>query len=257
MKTTLVYTAVTALLATTASAGNLVTEGVEDPTVLAPPVYATGWAGPYAGLSFSRTEARVQGSDTYRDEYEEAVTDVCHFDGGHSGGKKCTFPDGVAQTLFPDAPHCNRRYSQTCFMSDNRVFIKGASGSSYEYNTGEARTVYGPHVTEYFTDLVEHGDVGGFAGYRFDLTPSIVGGLEVNAAEDVLTGEIQAGYAMGELLPYIAVGTGQYDGNSGSFYGVGADFRVSQSMFVGGKYTVGEFDGVETETLAVRVGARW
>lgn len=242
------------MLATTAHAGNLVTEGLADPIVLTPPVYQTGWSGLYGGLSFGNTEARSQGSNTYRDESQEPISDVCHFDGGHSGGKKCTFPDGVAQTLFPDAPRCGRDYAQTCFMSENRVFIKGASGTSYTYETGEFETTYGPEITEYFTEFVENGDVGGFLGYRFDLTPSLVGGFEVNATEDMLTGEGQLGLPMGNLLPYVAAGFGQYDGNSGSMYAVGADLRVSERMFAGVRYQAGDFGDIETETLSARIG---
>lgn len=255
MKT--IITAMAILAPLTATAGGLSEPISERPTArpqISTPAFVTGWAGAYAGLSFGRTEARTQGSETYQEEYEEPVTDVCRFDGGHSGGRKCTFPVGVGQSLFPDAPRCHGNYSQTCFMSENRVFIKGATGTSYEYETGETTTVYGPEVTRYFTDLVEEGDVGGFAGYRWDITPSVVGGAEVSATDDMLTGEVHVGFPVGDILPYVAIGIGQFDGASGTVYSAGADLRVTERAFIGGKFSVGEFGDVETETVSVRVG---
>lgn len=241
--------------------------GLSNPIIPAdpvPPQVQNSWAGGYAGLSFGQTSATInetrEYSETTQDSEEVPVIDECAFDGGHSGGKKCTFDQGVdIHALFPGLQSCNRNYSETCDMGGNRVFIKGATGTTYAYDTGETTTVYGPEVVTYFsetvTSMVESGDVGAFAGYRWEMG-AIVG---VEAATDgtLSTLEASAGLPMGNVLGYAFVGAGQYDGASGGVYGLGADLAIGDDWLVGIKGTIGEFGDTETETVALRVGYRF
>ena len=241
-------------------------DGPGEPPYMEPPVIALDAPaafGFYGGLAFNNTEATsrttTEWSEERQDSEEVPILDSCQFDGGHSGGKKCTFAPGVAQTLFPDAPDCGGNYAETCFMTDNRVFILGATGDAYVYDTGETETVYGPVYTEYFSEtvrnFVEGGKVGGFVGVSYGET--LVGRFELGADGELFTAEAHLGYAFGSLMPYAFVGAGQYDQQAGTVYGAGVDLDVGANMMVGAKWTEGSFGGTETQTIGLRVGVRF
>jgi hypothetical protein len=260
---TIITTAAALILAASTAMADGPSLATSDPVVTPLPKPAPSFTGLYAGLSFGNTEARSRierdRSETTQEEWDEPVMDTCEFDGIHSGGKKCTFDDGVdIADLFPGIAPCEG-YSQTCDMGNNRVFIKGASGDIYTYDTGETETFYGPEITEYFTETVtkfiDEGQVGGFVGYRFGST--LIGGIEIGSDGTMSTLEASAGYQIGRALPYAFAGVGMYDDEDGTVYGAGADFMLRQSILVGGKFTKGEFTNTDTETFGVRVAFKF
>lgn len=99
---------------------------------------------------------------------------------------------------------------------------------------------YYPEYKEEVTTTSETSEdvVGVFAGYRWDLGRVVVGG-EINAYEDSVTAEAQAGLDLGRVLAYGFVGTED-------LYGIGADARLGRNILVGLKAT--------EETVSLRVG---
>jgi hypothetical protein len=279
-------TATLILSASAATAGGLIDQGLDDPHVAIPPSVETGWSGPYARLSLGRTEAtttyereRIEITET---QVEVPVYDVCKDNGGHSGGEKCAGDrHNIDLTFGPDLPYHNG-WQQTGLYNNNqnRVFLKGEevtivdaqgnvlgtgitdgsnpSGTLYRLNTDETVLVDGPDIIETFidemTDQSEDSTAGLSIGYRFDLTPALVGGLEVGSDGTLTTLEGHVGYAAGALLPYVFAGAGQYDDTSGKVWGAGVDLRVSERMFVGLKGTRGDFEDITTEGVSLSVG---
>jgi len=69
------------------------------------------------------------------------------------------------------------------------------------------------------------------------------------------------GYDAGRVLPYLALGFAQLDSDdlaidkeNGTFYGLGADFAVTDSIRLGAEYLRHDFDdiGLEANTLSLR-----
>ena len=116
-------------------------------------------------------------------------------------------------------------------------------------------------------------------GYLYDLGNYVVGGeLEFeggNITDDVAGLDVdsvarlkfRAGYDAGQWLPYVTIGAAQLttsgaidDNDTGAFYGIGADYQVSDRMRVGAEVLQHEFDNfagsgidVDATTLAARV----
>lgn len=128
-------------------------------------------------------------------------------------------------------------------------------------------------------DDVNGATYGVFGGYLYDLGNYIVGGeLEIEGSNitDTVSGldvdsvarlKFRAGYDAGQWLPYVTAGAAQLttsgaidDSDTGAFYGVGADYQVSDRMRVGAEVLQHNFDDfagsgidVDATTLAARV----
>jgi len=118
---------------------------------------------------------------------------------------------------------------------------------------------------------------GVHAGYDYDFGSFVMGGeLEISGfdlsnggvdVDSVARAKVRAGYDAGAFLPYVTVGAAQLntggalDGDdSGSFYGVGLDYMMSDNIRVGGEVLKHEFDNfeqtgldLEATTAAVRM----
>ena len=243
-------------LGTMAFAGGLVGPPLDDPYVNVPP---TDMSGIYIGVSISGTQGTEVGvdewSETTQEEWEEPIMDKCPKDGGHSGGIKCTFPDNIDVTeIFPGIERC-RGYSQTCRMNGNRVFIKGAEGDFYVYNTGETETVYGPEIVTFFEEawklVSEEATIGGHIGFREYVGPGLVG-FEVGSNGTIHTAEIQVGLQLDNVFAYGLAGVASYNDQDGTILGAGADWYFAYNKSLGAKYTVGDFGSIETDTLGIR-----
>ena len=131
-----------------------------------------------------------------------------------------------------------------------------------------------------FGDDFNGGGVGLHAGYNYDLGTWVVGGELEYAAYDVTddtTGQdldsvfrakARAGYDAGAFLPFVTLGLAQAStsgalgdlSSDGYLYGVGAEYRVSDAITVGGELLRHEFDDfdstgidVNADTAALRV----
>lgn len=104
--------------------------------------------------------------------------------------------------------------------------------------------------------------LGGEVEYSlFDVTDA-VSGLEVDSVTRL---KVRAGYDAGDFLPYATFGgarlaTSGIDGeDEGYFYGVGADYRMTDSIRVGAELLRHEFDdyaGTGVDVDATTLGAR-
>ncbi|KPP84742.1 MAG: putative outer membrane protein [Rhodobacteraceae bacterium HLUCCA08] len=112
---------------------------------------------------------------------------------------------------------------------------------------------------------------GVFGGYQADLGNVVIGGeldygrYSFDTAGDpdasVLRLKGRVGYDAGRVLPYLALGFAQLDSDdlaidkeNGTFYGLGADFAVTDSIRLGAEYLRHDFDdiGLEANTLSLR-----
>lgn len=124
---------------------------------------------------------------------------------------------------------------------------------------------------------------GAQAGYLYDFGSYVIGGeIDFNASRIDLGGgnsldslaraKLRAGFDAGPALIYAtggaAFGTATIGGTSyndtGYFYGVGADFMVTDRIVVGGEITQNQFNGfsgsgsnVDATTVAVRVSMKF
>lgn len=112
------------------------------------------------------------------------------------------------------------------------------------------------------TDLLEptENDIGGFAGYRHNFGAFVAGG-ELAANSELASLEAQAGYDFGTLLPYVFVGYGETSNDvldeSGTVYGLGVDAAVNKNVFMGVKYTAGDFDNSDVSSTQFRIGYKF
>ena len=121
------------------------------------------------------------------------------------------------------------------------------------------------------------------AGYMYDMGSWVVGGeLDINGTEiesgtpdvavDAITrAKLRVGYDAGNWLPYATAGvaqarvSGDIDGeDTGAFVGLGADYRVSDSVIVGAeviKHQFEDFDDsgvdIDATTAALRVSYKF
>lgn len=237
------------------------TPGTFDPPVIVP--YGAGvsqFAGAYAGIAFSRHTATSERVDEYTPETEIAVTDKCVFTGGHSNGSKCDgVPASVVAEQFGELRSCGKNYNSNCIVNRNqdgtvRVFVKGAAnGDLIQWETGETFTEYGDTVFTSITEQFTGEEAGVFAGYRFAIAGDVLTGVELFTDEMLSTAELSIGYDLGAVFGYGFAGVGRYDDIDGFVYGAGADLALGHDWFTGVKATIGEFDDLETETVALRV----
>lgn len=118
--------------------------------------------------------------------------------------------------------------------------------------------------------------LGVHAGYDYDFGSFVLGG-EVefstfdladggNTVDTVARAKLRAGYDAGAFLPYVTLGAAQLDvggldlDDTGTFYGVGLDYDLSDNLRLGGEVLQHEFDdfaatglNLDATTAAVRV----
>ncbi len=255
-----------ALIGTSATAGGLAPP-VETAPPSAPPTVSRDWSGPYVGgfyggQSTTETVRHVE-TETEIPETEVQVTDECEYLTAHSGGAKCIMPKEASVATFGDLPDCGHTYGQTCIVNHFRdgtvrVFVPGAErGDTLEYYTGETVIEYGePIVTKIvsFFETVSEGErYGAFIGNRWDMGGYVVGAELAGTSEGMYTLEGTAGYDMGDLLPYVSAGLATDGDHSGWTAGVGADYRVTDSMSIGAKYSFTDVDAYTVEAVDLRV----
>lgn len=136
-----------------------------------------------------------------------------------------------------------------------------------------------------YADVTE--DAGGFdgdgltygahAGYDYDFGTFVLGGeLEISGfdvesggvdVDSVARAKLRAGYDAGNLLPYVTAGYAMLNtgggldaDDDGAFYGVGIDYKMTDSIRLGGEVLQHEFDdfdgtglNLEATTASVRV----
>lgn len=125
---------------------------------------------------------------------------------------------------------------------------------------------------------------GAFAGYRSDFGSYVIGGevatsLAVDVAEaaapswtvdSILDVKLTAGYDLGTVLPYAIIGYSMAEAQgfvpysvTGTMYGVGADWMITDSIFIGAEYNYRFMEGainsytIELESYLVRAGYRF
>jgi opacity protein-like surface antigen len=132
-------------------------------------------------------------------------------------------------------------------------------------------------------DDINGGAWGLFGGYQNDFGAWVLGGeLEYTWLEwtddttgidvsNVARAKLRVGYDAGSFLPYVTLGSARLYTNSaledddvGIFYGVGADFAVSENIFVGAEYLWHEFDdyadtgiNIDAQTLQGRIAYKF
>lgn len=154
------------------------------------------------------------------------------------------------------------------------VYATGTDWSGFyaglQYGTGDLSASAGGVSV----DIADFDAYGAHAGYMWDLGTVVVGAeldynnvsLDVDGAEDgdLLRLRGRVGADLGRFLPYASLGVARLssDGESetGTVYGVGADFLVSDSFSVGAEYTKHDFDdlggtGISAEADLIQVRA--
>jgi len=259
MKTTLSLALVAGLMATSAAAG-----GLSPPVWMEPPVTvltpAPSKAGFYGGIQGGQSE-----TSTYR--YEEETlergdycllgeSENCYGTGYTEGDWTQFFGNPILNALptkgSPEAPgHCGG-------MTIDCVTGRDKDGNATDIWVNDGYTFATVDETEVTSDSF----VGAFFGYRDYVSGNVMAGVEGGAyihseAEDpTLTGEAVVWYDGGQIMPFISAGGVKRGDMSGWTAGLGADFSVTESMFVGAKYSVNEFEDndVTDNNFAIRVG---
>jgi len=133
-------------------------------------------------------------------------------------------------------------------------------------------------VTEEGAAFDDNGTTYGVhAGYDYDFGNFVVGGeLELSGfdvsdggidVDSVARAKLRAGYDAGAFLPYLAAGAAQLNtggaldaDDTGTFYGAGVDYMLSDSIRVGGEILRHDFDdyngaglNLDATTASVRV----
>lgn len=140
---------------------------------------------------------------------------------------------------------------------------------------------YGQGNAELSDDLgdTDFDAYGVHAGYDRDFGKYVLGGeLDYNKLDldedqgdaDLTRLRARAGYDMGRFMPYVTLGAAHISGDddlseTAVTYGIGADFKVTEQIVVGGEYTKQDFDDVDnidgldldTDMLQVRASYRF
>lgn len=228
-----------------------------DPPVQPLPVPPSTFAGGYVGLSFGRTTETTNIDDIYVRE--------CQFGDAHKE-RKCAYgghEDSVEIAALErnHAPWKNFPGGDPIVYDEHRFIMYGEADSVFTYTTssgGDPMPVAGKDALNVLVDTISESEttesgIGAFAGYRWELTRSVLAGVEVSTDGTLSTAEANLGYACGNVLGYVFAGGAQYDGLDSAVYGAGLDYRVSENWTVGGKFTAGDFGDTTTETAALRV----
>jgi len=131
-----------------------------------------------------------------------------------------------------------------------------------------------------FGDQFDGLTYGAYAGYDYDFGSLVVGGeLEISGfdvvdnstatqIDSVARLKVRAGYDAGVFLPYVTAGVAQLKtsgaplgdvDDTGAFYGVGVDYRLTDRIRVGGEVLQHEFDDYAASGInadALTAGAR-
>lgn len=183
-----------ALLATCAAApvsADGLTQGLDDPEVMAPVRTLTGF---YGGLTYSRNSSSTEGVRCF----------------------KLGQPKACDDPIFDYYPE---------YKEEEHYTIDGGSEDNF----------------------------GAFVGYREDLGQWLVGG-ELNYSVDYQSVGAQLVLDGGQVLPFVEVGFGQTDLDSGAVYSVGADLLLGQRVFIGVKANTADF---EVPSAQLRLGVRF
>ena len=217
--------------------------GLSDPIVLRPverptvgtAVRDTGWAGGYAGLSYSMR--------TMTDDIDDIYVRECRFGNAHRE-LKCATGDHkdspeIAELERVDAPWTVDGYRRgeifdtPVLYDEERGIIWGSNGSTFTYTptrAGDPEYVQGKNaqnvLVDTITEIVQDSAIaGGHIGHRWDIGAIV--GVEASTDGTMTTAEVSAGISLGSMLPYAFVGAAQFD--------------------------VGDFGDVTTEALGARI----
>lgn len=141
-------------------------------------------------------------------------------------------------------------------------FYAGGSLGTATVDTGDAE--------------IDANTLGVHAGYNYDLGSIVLGGefeasrlaldTDGDPEADVLRLKGRVGYDAGSVLPYVTAGFASLDSGdlsldseSGAFYGVGADFAVTDQILIGAEVLQHEFEdaGIDAQTLGLRASFRF
>ncbi|MGL5008599.1 MAG: hypothetical protein ACRC6I_01850 [Paracoccaceae bacterium] len=221
-------TGITLLMVIPAHADGLTT-ALSDPKVMAP---RQEWTGLYIGLSYGHL-------GTKRTETTSTTTDVVTTE------EVTTTEDRCFKLGQPKA-------------CDDPIFLQYPDFKVIEtVTTTETITTVTP-VTTISTAIIKEADnpAGAFIGYRHDFG-RVVGGVELGVLGDLTSAELQLGADLGLVMLYGLAGAGDFNGESGELFGLGADVQVGKRMMLGVKYTSGGFGGTDVEAVSARVGLRF
>lgn len=207
------------MTATAAMADGLTALGLDDPEVMAPPA-SFNWNGPYAGLSYGRTNA---GSTITTSEgvYDESCVKSVDGETAYLDGEGNTFPR-----------ECGDNSDGWTYIVDERILVD---------------TIETTVSTESASD-----NFGAFVGYRWDLDPVVLG-VEGGFNGDLNTLEAQAGLGFGRVLVYGFGGVADLDGTDGTVYGFGTDFAITDRVIVGVKHTISDDLGFDSTLARVAI----
>lgn len=248
--------------ATILPAGNLVTEGLDDPHIDIPYVYP-GKAGFYGGAMLGQSTTTSQ----------RTVIETHTWDGGdYFLGPQSDWPSGW---IYNEGDYSEFFGNPTLNALPNKSDIAGPNCNGMTVNCatgtrdadGNATEVwvledYTFEVDRYEEPVeVDQGFVGLFAGYRDYVYGGFMVGAEVSSyiTEDeqtTLSGEGVLSYDFTDLVVFTSVGGVTRDGMDGWTAGVGADYYITESAFVGAKYSQNQFEDydVSDENIALRIG---
>ena len=138
---------------------------------------------------------------------------------------------------------------------------------------------YGQVSSDALTDDINGATYGVHGGYMYDMGSLVVGGeLDIEGTngestadnvqiDSIAHAKLRVGYDAGDWLPYVTAGVAQatatFSGtelsDTGGFAGLGAEYRVSDSMRVGAEvlqHQFNDFDGTGFDFDATTAAAR-
>lgn len=263
MKNLLMTSTLAVIFATSSYAGGLSPPIIFEPPIQAPPQVTSTWSGPYAGLTYGQTSRRVEKSiERWGHRCEHGTGSNTH------NNSKCVITEDNFNTLQVQSitgDPSNSNPDVVSYYGDQENLNWGdycaiwvPEGKSYQwvtlYDTGIADNPKGgvysvSKKTIDFLSTENNGNLGAFAGYRHEVGPTVLG-VEAGFNGDLKSIEAQVGLDVDQFLPYAFAGVGQYDGEDTNVYGAGADFKVNEKVFIGGKYANGDFG----EQVTIRIG---
>lgn len=281
------YTIAALLMTTPAFAGGYVAPITDAPPVQRQAqAVAHDWSGPYLGLSYGTQRTKSQRA-TYEDRemtetrpvYEDRpITEVrretrpytkldLHHDlqatGCEHPGSKFEITNGGTIGTVPCASVLNATpnasWSDWAIIGHAPVIVREWSEvtGSETVQVGSETVVTGVESVQTGSETIRSSDstAGVFAGYRHQLRSAVVLGAEASYSrsdgEDSTRAMLQAGYALGRVLPYLTVG---YDfSTSDAIYGAGIDVALTRRLLGGLAYTRAD----DADRIEARLGWRW
>lgn len=147
-------------------------------------------------------------------------------------------------------------------------WVNGDWTGDWHYDEVTVGTETVPGVTTTIAEALKDdaNSFGLFAGYRYQFSSNVVTGIEARYSKgdfaDVAAIEGQLGYAFGRALVYGAAGAAHADGGNGWQAAVGLDYAITDSLFVGARYTKQDFGDLsgwkaDSDAVSLRVGFRF